>query len=248
MGRNDFFLSTIGEDWGLAREFGLGVEIADYCTAVNMDENFARTDEGLKAGLAGVRRRTFHGPFNELFPCAVDPQARELARRRYRQAIELAKNYGAERVIFHGGFHPWIYYPQWYVEQSAVFWREFLREDPGVDLVLENVLEPEPGMLLDIVREVDHPRLGLCLDVGHANVYSKVPVLNWLETWGPWIRQLHLHNNDGGWDTHNPLFEGSIPMEKVLAGIEERCPEAGITLELPQAELSLRWLRERGYI
>ena len=137
-----FYLSTIDPKAGqLAREYGLGVEIAEFCTAWNMDRELAETDARVRQQLEGNRRRILHGPFNELFPCAIDPEARALAARRYRQAIALARGYGAEKVVLHGGFHPWLYYPEWFREQSAVFWREFLAEDPGVEIVLENVLE-----------------------------------------------------------------------------------------------------------
>ena len=237
------YLSTMDPKAGdLAREYGLGVEIAEYCTAWNMDREFLKTDAQVRGTLEGNPRRILHGPFNELFPCAIDPQARLLAARRYRQAIGLAKGYGADKVVLHAGFNPWLYYPEWFREQSAEFWRDFLREDPGVEIVLENVLEQEPEWMLDILRAVDSPRLQMCLDVGHVNAYSPVGVAEWLRRCAPWISHFHLHNNDGTRDAHDPLFRGSIPMEELLTLAGELCPEATFTLELPDAESSLREL------
>ena len=153
MENHRFYLSTIAADAaGTARRYGLGLEIAEYCTAYRMDEQLPETDAAVREKLTGIAHRTLHAPFNELFPCAIDPRARALAAGRFREAIALAKGYGAEKVIIHGGYNPKIYYPCWYTEQSAVFWREFLRDDPGVDIVLENVLEEEPDYLIDIVR------------------------------------------------------------------------------------------------
>lgn len=249
MKRLRFFLSTIDQaSPKTARENGLGLELAQFCTASNMDDAFPQVDKALNTEAGDIRERILHGPFNELFPCAIDPRARELARQRYRQAIGLAKRYHAEKVVIHGGFHPLIYYPVWYTEQSVIFWRDFLKEDPGVEIVLENVLEPEPGMILDIIKGVDDPRLRLCLDVGHVNAYSNIPVMDWLESCAPYISHLHLHNNDGSWDTHSPLPEGSIPMKALLERIRERCPDATITLELPEAASSIRWLQENGFL
>lgn len=69
--------------------------------------------------------------------------------------------------MIHGGFVPQVYFPEWYVEQSVLFWRELLAElPPDMTIALENVMEPEPLLLADIARQVDDPRLGLCLDVG----------------------------------------------------------------------------------
>ena len=158
-----FYLSTIDPKAGqLAREYGLGVEIAEFCTAWNMDRKLSETDARVRQQLEGNRRRILHGPFNELFPCAIDPEARDLAARRYRQAIALARDYGADKVVIHAGFNPWLYYPVWFREQSAVFWREFLAEDPGVEIVLENVLEREPEWMLDILRTVDSAAVSGC--------------------------------------------------------------------------------------
>ena len=240
MKREQIYLSTVDPRAGeLARELGLGVEIAEYCTAWNMDREYSQTDERLRGVLAGNPRRILHGPFNELFPCAIDPEARDLAARRYRQAIGLSRDYGADKVVIHAGFNPWLYYPVWFREQSAVFWREFLAEEPGVEIVLENVLEQEPEWMTDILRAVDSPRLRLCLDVGHVNAYSPVDAMEWLRRCAPWISHFHLHNNDGTRDAHDALFHGSLPMRELLEMAVEMCPGATFTLELPDGESSV---------
>ena len=247
MKREKLFISTIDPEAGsLARQYGLGLEIAEYCTAWNMDEKFEETHAVVTRALEGVKRRVFHAPFNELFPCAIDPEARKLAARRYRQAIALAKDYGAEKVIIHGGFNPWLYYPAWYEEQSVFFWQDFLKDDPGLPIVLENVLETEPQMLLSIIEKINDPRLKICLDIGHVNAYSKVPPTEWLSRCAGHISHFHVHNNDGSWDTHSDLFEGNIPMEALLEQAEILCPEATFTLELMNSEPSLRWLKEKN--
>ena len=244
-GTGSLYLSTIdGEAGALAVKYGLGLEIAEYCTAWNMDEHFEETHAQVSREIEGVDKRLLHGPFNELFPCAVDLRARALAAERFRQAIALAKRHQAEKVVFHGGFNPWIYWPEWYVEQSVLFWKEFLQEGTDVPIVLENVLETDPALLLDIVREVDDERLRLCLDVGHVNAYSPASPLEWLEAWAPFISHFHLHNNDGSWDTHSPLREGSIPMREFLEAAHAQCPHATYTLELTEARSSIEWLLE----
>lgn len=245
-----FYLSTISPDAPeTARRYDLGLEIAEYCTAYNMDERFPETDATVREKLGGITRRTLHAPFNELFPCAIDPRARALAADRFREAIALAGRYGAEKVVIHGGYNPQIYYPCWYTEQSAAFWKEFLRNDPGVDIVLENVLEEKPDYLLDIVRAVDSPRLGLCLDVGHANAYSSSPVTEWLERSAPYLRHIHLHNNNRTSDAHAPLDAGSIPMRGFLERALTLCPVASVTLELPEdTARGALWLAENGFI
>lgn len=245
MDRAKIYLSTIDpQAHTVAKKQGLGLEIAEYCTAWNMDQLFPETDAAVRQKLEGIEKSVLHGPFNELFPCAIDPKARALAAERYRQAMGLAVQYGAEKVIIHGGCNPRIYYPVWYVEQSILFWREFLKDDPGVDIVLENVLEETPDMLLDIVKGVDDPRLQLCLDVGHVNAYSQIPVIDWLTAWAPYLSHFHIHNNDGSWDSHSALYQGTIPMRHLLMKAAELCPNATFTLEVTESEPSVNWLEE----
>lgn len=245
MNKDKLYLSTIDPNAAaVAKEYGLGLEIAEYCTAWNMDEKRQETDEWVRSQIRGCPALVLHAPFNELFPCAIDPKARALAAERYRQAAELAREYGAKKMVVHGGYHPYIYYEQWYVEQSVLFWKEFLQQESGTQIVLENVLEPKPELLLDIVRGVDDPRLRLCLDIGHVNAYSKIPVGQWLETLAPYLSHFHIHNNDGSWDTHSPLEQGSIPVKEFLERAQTLCPNASITLELMDSRSSVRWLLE----
>ena len=109
-------------------------------------------------------------------------------------------------------------------------------------------MEPQPRLLAEIARQVDDPRLGLCLDVGHANTFvSRVPPLEWVAPMAPWLRHVHLHNNAGHDDLHDPLGQGTLAMEQVLDTILELCPAATFTLENQDCGPSLAWLREHRY-
>lgn len=246
MNRKRVYLATIDENAHfLAEKWGLGLEISEFCTAWNMDDRFGEVFPLVEEKARHSDRFVFHAPFNELFPCAIDPKARALARERYLQAIGLAKNFGAAKVVIHGGYNPWIYYPVWYTEQSVPFWKEFVHEIPeGMTVCLENVLEEQPEMLLEIIRQVDDPRIRMCLDIGHANAYSKASVEQWLEQCAPYISHFHIHNNDATWDTHSPLYEGNIPVKRILERSESICPDPTYTLELTASESSLRWMEE----
>lgn len=243
MKKENIYLSTIASDAPFfARKYGFGLEIAEYSTAWNMDRRFDVTDSRVRESLKGISRSIFHAPVNELFPCAVDEKARELAAYRYRQAMDLAKGYGSQKVVIHGGFTPWFYYPVWYVSQSIAFWKEFLKENPDGNIVLENVLETTPDLIVDILEGVNDPRLRMCFDVGHINAYSYVPILDWLEVCAPWIGHIHINNNNGKEDRHSGLLDGNIPMKELLRKIDVLCPEATVTLEMTETKSSLEWL------
>ena len=116
-------------------------------------------------------------------------------------------------------------------------------------IALENVMDDGPDMLAAIMAGVDDPRLGVCLDVGHANTtVSKTPPMDWITPLSPWLRHVHIHNNFGDWDLHNPLGEGNIPMAQVLDQLLTRCPAATYTIENMNCAPSLEWLAAQGYL
>lgn len=168
---------------------------------------------------------------------------------RFRQASDLAAQYGANQIIFHAGFVPNVYVPCWFTEQSILFWREFLQtQGPDKCFCLENVMEADPQWLKEIVSEVGDPRLGICLDLGHANVCSGMDVFRWMECLAPWIRHFHIHNNDGTRDAHGPLDSGSIPMARFLKEAVIECRNAGFTLEVQNAEPEILWLLKESIL
>ena len=247
--RHRLLLSTMDENAHiLAREYDLGLELADFTYAPWMED--PDRVEAAREKTAGFDTLLFHGPFAELCPCAIDPRVRQVSLDRVIQAAELAESLGISRVLFHGGFIPLVYFPEWYVEQSVLFWKEALDRIPSdVTLLVENVMEPGPETLVQIAGGVNAPRLGLCLDVGHANtIVSKVPPLDWISPMAPYLRHVHLHNNEGNMDTHSPLDQGRIPMEEVLEKISACCPEVTFTIENQDCRDSVRYLLEKGYL
>ena len=243
-------LSTIGSDSRtVAVQYGLGLEIATFCTAANLDQDAAWRRATVLKDMSGLGSFWFHAPFAELSPASIDPKVRAVTALRYRQAVEMATSLGISRLVIHSGFIPLVYFPEWFVEKSVAIWTELLSEVPeNMTLCLENVMEPEPRLLADIARQVDDPRLGLCLDVGHANTFvSRVPPLEWVAPMAPWLRHVHLHNNAGHNDLHDPLGQGTLAMEQVLDTVLALCPAATFTLENQDCGPSLDWLRQHGY-
>ena len=247
MKKERLFLSTIADDAvQTAREFGLGVELAQFCLAKNMDKTPPDVQASLDAALE-VPRRVFHAPFAELCPAAIDPLVREVAKRRYLQAAALAKRYGAEKMVVHSGFIPLVYYPEWFAPQSAAFWREFLNDVDGLTLCVENVMETSPDALRQIAEQVNDPRLRICFDVGHAFCQSG-ELAPWLDALAPYSSHVHLHNNHGTFDEHLGLPDGTLDMAAVIRQLEALAPQATYTLEVRSARASVEWLLKEGLL
>lgn len=247
MKRERLFLSTIADDAvQTAREFGLGVELAQFCLAENMDKTPPDVQKSLDAALQ-MPRRVLHAPFAELCPAAIDPLVREVAKRRFLQAAALAKRYGAEKMVVHSGFIPLVYYPEWFAPQSAAFWREFLNDVDGLTLCVENVMETSPDALRQIAEQVNDPRLRICFDVGHAFCQSG-DLAPWLDALAPYISHVHLHNNHGTFDEHLGLPDGTLDMAAVIRQLEALAPQATYTLEVRSARASVEWLLKEGLL
>lgn len=247
MKKERLFLSTIADDAvQTAREFGLGVELAQFCLAENMDKTPPDVQASLDAALE-VPRRVLHAPFAELCPAAIDPLVRAVTRRRFLQAAALAKRYGAEKMVVHSGFIPLVYYPEWFAPQSAAFWREFLNDVDGLTLCVENVMETSPDALRQVAEQVNDPRLRICFDVGHAFCQSG-DLAPWLDALAPYSSHVHLHNNHGTFDEHLGLPDGTLDMATVIRQLEALAPQATYTLEVRSARASVEWLLKEGLL
>ena len=234
----------------LAREYGLGLEISEFCTAFNMDIEFEMWDSRVKRETRDVDRLFFHAPFNELCPAAVDPLVADVAKMRYRQAYTLMRGYGSDTMIVHSGYLPSLYSYDWFISHSIDFWKEFLCTKPNdFKLCIENVFEQKPKLLNEIVREVNDERFKLCFDVGHAAVFSDgVTLTEWAEHAAPFIAHVHLHNNDGSHDAHDALGDGISDIAAVIRKISELASEATFTIETIDLEPSLSWLNTNGFL
>jgi len=228
----------------------LGIEIAEFCTALNMDVGFVQSDERVRSYMKGVNRFIFHAPFNELYPSAIDPLIVEVANKRYAQAYGLMCGYGINRMIVHAGFVPMIYFESWFKEKSIKFWRDFLQDKPdGFKVYLENVLEGSPDMLCDIAAAVGDERFRLCLDIGHSALLGTgLTIAEWAERMLPFLGHVHLHNNFGKRDTHNALGDGVIDVAAAIRVIAESAPDVTFTIEASDAAASIEWLESNGFL
>ena len=92
MKREQLFVSSIASDCcAAARQYHVGIELAQYCTAARLDGAPADAWETpVEECLASAERFVFHGPFNELTPAAIDPLVLDVTKKRYRQAVARA--------------------------------------------------------------------------------------------------------------------------------------------------------------
>ena len=153
-------------------------------------------------------------------------------------------------MVVHSGYVPFVFFKSWHTDRSVEFWQEFMSDKPeDFHIYIENVLEDEPYMMGSLIERIADDRVGLCLDTGHANAAGTVDIKEWFEVLGSCTGHIHLHNNNGEADEHNPPAAGSMDMDKVMEYIDTYCSsDTTITIEAYDLAASFRWLEERGYI
>lgn len=240
----------------LAKEHGFGLELAEFCVSSNCENKEVILPFFEENASNYTQDLICHGPFNELFPHAIDPAVVTVAWNRYEEAYTISEAYGCTKMVVHGNYVPSLYYPDWFIDRQVSFWKRFLDEHPGKGILcLENVMEPEPELITKIIKEVNSPRLRMCLDIGHANLRPGSN-MEWLEACAPYLSHLHIHNNNGPvegrasqGDLHRGLGNGKINMEAFLKKADELVP-SGLTATIESAELteSILWLKEHQFI
>ena len=204
------------------------------------------TEAYLQTGLC----RSLHGAFMDVNPASGDPDFAALSRRRCRESCETAMALGAADVVFHSSAFPFLrgaYLNNWASVCAAFF--EELAQDYPVRIWIENAQDLDPEPLHCLMAHISSDRVGVCLDIGHAN-YSRAPLTQWFDRLGERIGYLHLSDNLGQFDDHLPLGQGSIDWEQVNTLWKRLGRDIPITLEtgsLEATEESLRFLRTHRY-
>ena len=177
-----------------------------------------------------------------------DPDSR-FVKRHIALLEKLSGEFGVKTYTMHIGWLPDGMTREEYMEQ-VIRGLEVLvpaAEKHGVTVALENAFSPISGVeaLTHYVKHFSSPKLGVCLDVGHANISYRTPnkteeeiKLDAIQRMNmefvfcdkrmeeellPYIVVAHLHDNDGLSDTHDMPMTGTIDWREVL-GILARAP------------------------
>lgn len=194
------------------------------------------------AGIAETLRRrdltvTLHAPFVDLSAGSTDPAIRAATRRRFEQILDLVPLFKPRTVVAHAGYdwRRYEYFRKTWVENSVAFWgwvAEGLNRE-GARLMLENVYENAPGEVLELFERLRSQRVGLCLDCGHLTAFGRATMDEWLSVLGPFIGQLHLHDNLGHRDDHLPMGRGRIDFARLFAFLKaDRATPPVMTMEV----------------
>ncbi len=165
---------------------------------------------------------TFHAPFLDLNPGALDREVRLLTQRKFLEVLEMARIFSPRTIVFHPGYDRWRYdgnVSAW-LEESLKTWPEVIsaarERAPATKILLENIYETEPSSLAALLSRPELREAGFCFDTGHFQLFHEAGLEVWLEMLGGRLGEIHLHDNKGDADRHLPLGRGSFPFDRLF--------------------------------
>lgn len=190
------------------------------------------SDAGLKI--------TFHAPFMDLRPGALDGSIRQVSQDRIRQVFDLIPLFRPLKIVCHPCYDDRYYVncdDLWLTQSVKTFSAliDFVKNTDTV-IALENVYEKEPAILRRLFERLSSDHVCFCFDTGHFNVFSRAPLETWLNEMGSYIGHLHLHDNFGRFDEHLPVGAATFPFERLFASLRAISVKPTVTLEAHRPE------------
>ena len=197
-------------------------------------------------------RDTIHGAFLDVTVHSDDSLIREISERRVRQSMEVAKAMGVRGVIFHTGTIPNFresFYEDHWVERNRQFFTEICGEYGGIEVYMENMFDIQPVLLArlgEAMQEVNN--FGVCLDYAHATIFGGEPS-EWLTSLAPYIRHIHINDNDGVHDLHDAVGDGIIDWQRFDRKVRKTGLSPTVLIEtrsLDKQKKSLEFMKEHS--
>ncbi len=169
---------------------------------------------------------TIHAPFMDLSPGAVDPKVRAVTIERFISILELSEIMKPEVIVFHSGYEKWKYalnVSTW-LEGSLKTWKQLLPKavEMGIKIAIENIFEDDPENLRLLMEEMESEYFGICFDTGHFNLFSQIPLQEWLKQLKPYIIELHLHDNKKDADDHHAIGDGTFDFDTLFSSLRDK--------------------------
>jgi len=178
---------------------------------------------------------TMHGAFYDINIASEDPQIRMVSEMRVRQSLSIGRELGIKAVVFHTNYITNLLsekYRNSWIFANKLFWKDVLCEFEELEIYMENSFDPDPVLLKRLAIEMsDESRFGVCLDLSHAFI-SQTPIAIWVKELAPFVRHIHMNDNDGKQDLHMPVGRGIFPWENYNDFIYQSGEDTSILIEV----------------
>lgn len=179
-----------------------------------------------------------HAPFFNLDAGAREPRVQRLFHERLSWAIDAAKSFQASQIVVHPGYGPWVpvrKFEEWLLRAQPVLAEVVDKAgEAGIRLAFENIYDADPGDLSILLQTFPATHVGVCLDIGHFNLFSESGLKVWLEAFGGRLFEVHLHDNFGMEDDHIAVGDGNAKYGQLISWLQGNVADPLLTLEMPE--------------
>ncbi|MEE8142670.1 MAG: sugar phosphate isomerase/epimerase family protein [Planctomycetota bacterium] len=199
--------------------------------------------------------RYYLDPYRKHRPSLVSVEREGRGKRvtYYQRAIDIAAEIGARCVsLWSGVAQPGT--------PAEVCWTRLEETLPGLLHRAQAAgvciaFEPEPGMFVEdlagyeeLKQRIDHPALGLTLDLGHLAITEPPPLERAIERFREDLLNVHVDDVRDGRHEHLPLGEGELDFEPLLAALVRTGYRGLVQVELSRHSHMAPLMAERSLI
>ena len=247
-------------DWLFEKNRDL--ELPEFCMADILRSPGPFIDMALKKLDGWNGRLGIHGPFSGFELDVKDREIRAVVQARLGQALQVCERLKARQMVLHSPYDPWDAHNldngpkdraksiQAILDTLAPALKR--AGELGVEIVLENIRDTEPGLRRAVVEAADTPSLRLSVDTGHA-FWAQVsagapPVDRFVSDAGELLGHVHLQDADGWADRHWVLGEGGINFPSIFKALGDLHVRPHLIVEIndftrvPDSVAHLEWL------
>jgi sugar phosphate isomerase/epimerase len=235
--------------WILEKQRDL--ELQDFFWAEVLNGDWKAVADDIRKELDGYTGRLgVHGPFWGFNIATMDPDVREVVKKRMSQGLDVCAHVGATQMVIHSPYTTWDYNNLDYnpggreqvIERTHKTIGEAVKraEELGVELVVENIEDKDPHIRVELAKSFDSKAVRVSIDTGHANnAYGSTgapPVDYYVHAAGDMLAHVHLQDTDGHADRHWNPGEGNIRWLEVFRALGRIQSKPRLILEVRNKE------------
>ena len=203
----------------------------------------------------GIRAVSFHGPlYNKnsnsairewLYLSSSNEEKRKEAVGRNSEIISSMEEFKASILVLHIDLEEGAD-----TNKALNNFRKSLEEllvvasRKGIRIAIENTHAlTVSGKLRELIKDYPEKDVGICLDIGHANIFEDP--FDAIKKAGKRLIHTHFHDNDGNSDLHLCVGKGTIDWKRVAKAVSKINYQGVLMLEL-RKEKSLDGLEEEN--
>ncbi|WP_193173653.1 sugar phosphate isomerase/epimerase family protein [Nisaea nitritireducens] len=223
------------------------LEIQDFFKAEVLNGDWKPLAADIRKQLSGHEGRLgIHGPFWGFTIDTMDPDVRDVVKKRMMQGLDACEEIGATQMVVHSPFTTWDYNnfdnKSGSMEDAigrvhATLGEAVKRAEAiGVTLVIENIEDIDPRWRVRLAESFESERVRVSIDTGHAHYAhgstGAPPVDYYVVAAGNMLEHVHLQDADGYADRHWVMGEGTIRWASVFRALSQLTSNPRLILEL----------------